>query len=369
MARRSRKKTNEVVIQPAKVIAPDSITRIPTAAYARLSRENNGGVDTDSLDTQISYLCQYIKEHPEYELTEVYADNGHTGTDFERSEFQRLMQDVSRGKISCIVVKDLSRFGRNYIETGYYIENILPKLNVKLIAINDNFDSSRESDRNGIATPIKNMVNEMYARDLSKKIRATQKERRKCRDKLPHGVAPYGYCMNEDKSQYLVNEEVADYVRMIFQWSILGDGNVVIARRLNFIRAITAGEIAKTTQYALKRRSIWDGNKVRDIITNPVHTGDLCYGRTHELKFDVNAKRGWLDKKDWVIHKNTHEPLVPRDDYWELRERVKERRKKKGSNEPVPERDKLKAEFPKMVLCFLSCVQPAQSRFVCTRGF
>lgn len=351
MARRSRKQTNEVVIQKAHIAGAGMAEKIPTAAYARLSRENNGGTDTDSLDTQISYLCQYIKDHPEYKLTEVYADNGHTGTDFERTEFLRLMEDVNRGRIGCIVVKDLSRFGRNYIETGYYIENILPKLNVRLIAINDNFDSSRESDRNGMATPIKNMVNEMYARDLSKKIRAAKEERNKRRDKLPQGVAPYGYRMNEDKSQYIVNEDVADYVRMIFQWSLLGDTNATIAKRLNFIHAVTAGELAKTTQYALKRRGRWDAGKVYDVLVHPIHTGDICYGRTYERKFDVNAKRGWLDRKDWTVHKNTHEPLVPREDYWTIRERMKERAKSMKPRRAVADRDTLKPEFAKMVYC------------------
>ena len=352
MARKSRKKTNEVVIQAQTDFGEKTFAKIPTAAYARLSRENNGGDDTDSLDTQIAYITQYIQEHPEYEITEVYTDNGHTGTDFERTEFMRMMDDARRGKISCIVVKDLSRFGRNHIETGYYIETLLPKLNVRLIAINDNFDSSREADRNGLSTPICNMVNEMYARDLSKKIRAAKEERNKRRDKLPQGVAPYGYDMNEEKTQYVVNEEVAEYVRLIYQWALLGDGNSLIARRLNFIHALTAGEIAKTTMYALKRKGSWDGGKVYEVLINPTHTGDICYGRLYERKFDVNARRGWLDREDWTIHKNTHEPLVPRDDYWAIIDKMKERSSRaKVRNEKLKERDELHPEFARMVYC------------------
>ena len=352
MARKSRKKTNEVVVNTQTTIHTEHIAKIPTAVYARLSRENNGGDDTDSLDTQISYITQYIQEHPEYELADVYADNGHTGTDFERAEFMRMMEDARCGRINCIVVKDLSRFGRNHIETGYYIETLLPKLNVKLVAINDHFDSSREADRNGLATPIRNMVNEMYARDLSKKIRAAKEERNKRRDKLPQGVAPYGYDMNEDKTQYIVNEEVADYVRLMYQWALLGDGNALIARRLNFIHALTAGEISKTTKYALKRKGSWDGGKVYEVLINPTHTGDICYGRVYERKFDVNARRGWLDREDWTVHKNTHEPLVPRDDYWAVIDKMKERASKaKARNTKLKERDELQPEFSRMVYC------------------
>ena len=352
MARRSRKKVNEVLIKQPGTATEKAQKKIPTAAYARLSRENNGGEDTDSLDTQIAYLTQYIYEHPEYELKEVYADNGHTGTDFERTEFMRMMDDARRGRVGCILVKDLSRFGRNHIETGYYIETLLPKLNVRLVAINDNFDSSREADRNGLATPIRNMVNEMYAMDLSRKIHTANDERKKNREKLPQGTAPYGYDMNADKTQYVVNEKVADYVRMIYQWALLGDGNSIIARRLNFIRATTAGEIAKTTMYELKRKNKWDGGKVYGVIVNPTHTGDICYGHTGELKCDPSARRGWLDKKDWTIHKNTHEPLVPRDDYWTIMDRMHERSpRRKGNGEKSAERDALKPEFSKMVYC------------------
>ena len=114
-------------------------------------------------------LPVYINEHPEFELVDTYVDSGYSGTSFERPDFQRLMDDIRHGRIQCIIVKDLSRFGRNYIEAGYYIETILPQLNVRLIAINDRFDSSREEDLQGIRLPIKNMVNSLYARDLSKK--------------------------------------------------------------------------------------------------------------------------------------------------------------------------------------------------------
>ena len=168
MARKSRR-TNlpQPVKTPIKVEETSDV--LATGAYARLSVEKD---DEGSIQTQVSLLHNYIAEHPELRLADTYIDNGYSGTDFDRPSFTRLMDDVRTGKIQCIVVKDLSRFGRDFLETGYYIETLLPKLNVRLIAINDTFDSSREEDVNSISVPIKNMVNEMYAKDFSRKVSA-----------------------------------------------------------------------------------------------------------------------------------------------------------------------------------------------------
>ena len=150
-------------------VAVSTEKKLATAAYARLSVEKE---DDDSIHTQITLLKNYISEHADLELSDTYIDNGFTGTRFDRPDFVRMMDDVRCGKIQCIVVKDLSRFGRDFLETGYYIETLLPRLNVRLISINDDFDSFREGDINSIAIPIKNMVNELYAKDFSRKVTA-----------------------------------------------------------------------------------------------------------------------------------------------------------------------------------------------------
>ena len=202
MARKSRKNlTNlsSIVGHKSEAVIEPEHKKIPTAIYVRLSMENNGHEDEDSLMNQIDYVNSYILEHAdEYELVGTYVDNGHTGTNFDRPDFARMMDDVNHGKIGCIVVKDLSRFGRDYIETGVYIENILPKLRVKLIAINDNFDSSRDADRQSISAPVKNMVNEMYSKDISRKMFTANKIRRMKRGVLPLGPDPYGYRKDKD---------------------------------------------------------------------------------------------------------------------------------------------------------------------------
>ena len=177
MARKSRKNMMpQAAVQEA--VQQNEKELLRTAAYARLSVENGGHETEDSLHTQILQIHNYIRENPELTLTDTYADNGFTGTRFDRPEFERMMQDVRTGKIQCIVVKDLSRFGRDYIETGSYLETIFPMLHVRFIAINDDFDNIRQSDVDSLAVPIKNMVNSLYAKDISKKISLSYQMRR-----------------------------------------------------------------------------------------------------------------------------------------------------------------------------------------------
>ena len=247
-----------------------------TAAYGRLSVENGGNETDDTLQTQIALLHQYIGEHPEMELVDTYTDNGYSGTNFDRPEFIRMMDDVRNGRIQCIVVKDLSRFGRNYLETGYYIETLLPHLNVRLIAVTDNFDSSREEDRNSLAVPMKNMVNAMYAKDFSKKLSISAAMRRKNENVLPNGLPPYGYTFSEDRTHYVEKPNTAMYVRVVFQMARLGVKQSEIARRMNFIGAATPGEQLTAQQKKIGRKKYeWTGSTVGGVLRNPAY--DVSY--------------------------------------------------------------------------------------------
>ena len=179
MARKSRK--NQVLPESVQVQATEKTARqlLATAAYVRLSVENSGNSTDDTLQTQIKLVHNFIANHPDLKLADTYIDNGFTGTNFDRPEFERLMQDVKLGKIQCVVVKDLSRFGRDYLETGHYLETIFPRLNVRFIAVTDDFDSFRPGDVESLATPIKNLVNSLYAKDISNKLRAVNANKRK----------------------------------------------------------------------------------------------------------------------------------------------------------------------------------------------
>lgn len=239
MARKSRKNMMpQAAVQEA--VQQNEKELLRTAAYARLSVENGGHETEDSLHTQILQIHNYIKENPELTLTDTYADNGFTGTRFDRPEFERMMQDVRTGKIQCIVVKDLSRFGRDYIETGSYLETIFPMLHVRFIAINDDFDNIRQSDVDSLAVPIKNMVNSLYAKDISKKISLSYQMRRE--KGIPTSwCTPYGYQLNQQGNKFEATED-AKWVKLIYQWYLAGVSTNEIARRLEFLEVARPNE-------------------------------------------------------------------------------------------------------------------------------
>lgn len=310
MARKSRRfqvVTNQSVTESRSAM---EVLRIPTAIYARLSVENAGREDDESLRNQITLAHSYVLEHPEFELIDTYADNGFTGTNFDRPEFTRLMNDINHGRISCIVVKDLSRFGRNYVETGIYIENIFPKMQVRLIAINDNFDSSREEDRLSVSVPVKNMVNEMYSRDQSRKIFAAFQARRMKKDVLMTGKPPYGYDRNVENTKLVPNDE-ADYVRVMFQWAAMGVSTARITERMELIGAPLPGRNIR-----VKSSGKWTQASVKPILRNPAYAGDMCFGRSRSIGIAAHDGVERMPRKEWVVHRDVHYPLVPRPD-WE----------------------------------------------------
>ena len=349
MARKSRKNRNvESNIQT--VVKKENL--LDTAAYIRLSVENGGNETDETLVVQQMLVERFIEEHPDLRLEEVYIDNGFTGTNFERPGFMRLMEDVRSGKVQCIVVKDLSRFGRDYLETGYYLETILPKLNVRFIAITDDYDSSRKEDRENISVPIKNMVNAMYAKDMSKKILAA-KEAQKRNGNITLSKVAFGYIRSEDKIRQVVDETVAPVVRMIFQWTLLGVSKREIADRLNLLGIATPGqkEKRKIARVSLEETK-WDGGTVRKILENPTYTGDIVTGKLKQSLYK-GVKQYRTVPEEWDVQKDMHTPLVARDDYEELQESREEIHKvtKKRQSRCMKDREKYQDSFPGMVRC------------------
>ena len=316
MARKSRRtfkadaEKTVIVDAPVKV---SSLPLLPAAAYGRLSVENGGREDDDSLKTQMDILHRFIDEHPELELAGNYMDNGFSGTTFARPEFQKMMEDVKTGKIRCIVVKDLSRFGRDYLETGYYLETILPHLNVRLISVNDNYDSFREEDRDILSVPIKNIVNDMYAKDLSRKICASNEARRKRPGTVPNGRAPYGYEISEDKAKYIPDPDAAEIVRTIFQWARMGIMGDEIARRMNLMGIPTPMDHYLIKMGKTGKDYKWQYATVNMILKNPSYAGDTCLGRIRQSLYKSEGMRK-AAPEEWTVFQNTHEPLVSRAD-------------------------------------------------------
>ncbi len=354
MARKKRsigiqeKQLQEVFHQMEKVSVMN--TQTEAAVYARLSVEKESN---ETIQTQVEMLRQYIEAHPEFKLVDTYIDHGYSGTNFERPGFIKLMEDVRVGKIRCIIVKDLSRFGRNAIETGYYIETVFPRLNVRLIAVNDNFDSDCEMDRNSLVMPIKNMMNEMYAKDFSRKrVLAFEAESRKGEVKIARSI--YGYVVDKEKNQLQPNPDTAPVVQMIFRWYLLGVRTGDIAKRLNTLGIMTPRTYKATYEMksSIPETDRWTGERLKDILINEAYIGTTVYGKRKTAKYK-NIPEHKTDPSEWIIHEKTHEAIISKDDFenvqkkWEEHSLYCKERNQKGRDY----RDDIQDSFPSKIKC------------------
>lgn len=305
MARTSRKNIVETVEPVYQFVIYN------TAIYIRLSVEDNKKRG-NSIETQQYVIENFIALHPEFKTFDLYIDNGTTGTNFARPAFKRMMADVEAGKVNCIIVKDLSRLGRNVIDTGYYLERYFPLKKVRFIAVNDDYDSADPKD-DGIMLPLKNMINEAYSLDISKKIRTQAKQSMMAGDYVG-GRAPYGYCKAPDNChKLLIDEEAAAVVRLIFQWAYDRVGINTIVKRLN------AAEILPPSQYAAKTGKIthenligsgaWQTRTVSKLLATDLFTGDMVQGKMKT----IDHKQYPVDEKDWIVVRNTHEAIISRE--------------------------------------------------------
>lgn len=283
------------------------------ALYIRLSVEFNGKRG-DSLETQRQIMEAYLALCPDIEVIDIYTDNGTTGRTFERPAFEKMLMDVETGKIDCIVVKDLSRLGRNTIDTGYYIEKYFPLHHVRFIAVNDQYDSEGE-DNNGshIIVPLKNMINEAYAADISKKVKSQAHQSMKDGDFIG-ARPPYGYKKAPDNChKLLVNEDTAPIVRQIFEWTADGAGLNEIVKRLNEKCVLTPGHYLASIGIIKNQRLMgsgkWQTWTVSKILADEVYTGDMVQGKTKT----IGHKQVPTPPEEWIVVRGTHEPLVSRE--------------------------------------------------------
>ena len=312
MARKSRKPQG--IADEAALVSVKP--KYSAAIYTRLSVEDNNIDDGNSIETQKEMLLNYVEARDDMSLYGVYCDNGFTGSNFERDDFIRMMDDIKNSKVNAIVVKDLSRFGRNYIETGNYVEKILPFMGVRFVSVNDGYDSCHNSPGDILLT-LRNIVNHAYVSDISRKIK-TMFETKQNNGDFIGWAAPYGYLKSEDNNNKLViDPECAPLVKEIFEWKAQGLGFMAIARKLNEMeipsprmRNIAMGRY-KT---APTNGRFWTDMSVKIIVKNPVYAGHMAqrkYTRTA-----VNGKQKQLSRDDMVIVRDTHEPIVS-DELWE----------------------------------------------------
>ncbi|MDE7246105.1 MAG: recombinase family protein [Oscillospiraceae bacterium] len=292
-----------------------------TCGYVRLSREDGDKAESNSITGQKQLIREFLSRNPDLQECGMKVDDGYTGSNFNRPAFQEMMADVKAGKINCIVVKDLSRFGREYLDAGEYIERIFPFLGVRFIAINDNYDSLHsniESDH--LIVPFKNLINDAYCRDTSKKIRSQLEIKRKRGDFIG-SFAVFGYKKDpENYHRLIIDDFAANVVRDIFSWKLEGISTGDIAKKLNTSGVPTPMDYKQSqglnysTTFRVKERSSWSAGTVLRILKNPIYIGVLEQGKvttpSHKIKRLVNKPR-----EDWVIVENCHEPIIDRYDF------------------------------------------------------
>ena len=289
--------------------------------YLRLSRDDGDKEESNSITGQRELLRDFIRNRPELREYAVRIDDGFTGSNFERPDFKKMMEDVKEGRTNCIIVKDLSRFGRNYLDAGEYIEKIFPFLGVRFIAVNDNYDSLGEkSASDDLVIPFKNLINEAYCRDISVKVR-TQLEIKRKSGQYIGAFAVYGYMKDEtDKNRLIVDEYAADIVRDISSWKLDGMSPQDIAVRLNQSGILSPMEYKKSlgmrfaTSFKANAQAAWSANSVLRILKNPVYIGVLTQGKETTPSYKVR-KRIIKPEDEWTVIPDSHEPIIRREDF------------------------------------------------------
>ena len=284
--------------------------------YIRLSQEDKDKKyesDSESVINQKELLRGYVKNN-NFNLVKEYVDDGYSGTDFERPGFQNMLEDINNKKINCVIVKDLSRLGRDHVMTGYYIETFFPENNIRFISILESYDSFKNQASNDSSTFII-ACNDYYSKQNSIKIRNVLNEKRK-NGKFVGSLPCFGYMRDPlDKGHLIPNPDTASIVKKIFKWRADGIGPTEIANRLNRANVITPSGYKKTNYSSrLIDRDNWNISTVKKILTNRVYAGDLVQHTQTKVSYK-SKKKITLDEKLWIIVENTHEPLVDKDTF------------------------------------------------------
>ena len=325
--------------------------------YLRLSQEDERQGESISIDNQRTMLRKYAEEHG-FEIHDEYIDDGVSGTTFQRPEVQRLLDDAKTGVINTIIVKDLSRFGRNYIEVGQYVDYVFPTFGIRFIAIQDNVDTANRDSNAMDMMPIMNVFNEWHAANTSKKIRAVKRANAK------EGIytakkASYGYKMGTDKKRApVIDEETAPIVRRIFEMYASGTSPRKIAETLNLESVLSPAAYAyeKFGQKAKPNAmGLWSAITIREMLNKIIYIGHMPQLRWTSLSYK-NHKRFRKDKNEWAVVYNTHEPIISQ----ELWNRVQERQKSIATGK------KTKLGFTHPLSGFVVCADCGNKMKLCT---
>lgn len=283
-------------------------------AYIRLSYTDNRSSESDSVTNQRKLIENFIERNPDIQIVSEKIDDGYSGIIFDRPAFKEMMQDITDGKVNCVIVKDLSRLGREYIETGRYLRRVFPTYGVRFIAVNDRYDSSSpDNAHDGIIIPLRNMINEAYAMDIARKIKAQQRQAMKD-GKYVGGRTPYGYLKAPDNCHHLIVDPVAaEVVKTMFQWAAEGAGLNTIAVRLNEAGYLSPSHYKRTlgeiTHENLVGNGHWQTRTVAKILRAEVYTGDLVQG----VSKIIDHKQVRASADEWTTVRGTHEAIISRE--------------------------------------------------------
>lgn len=324
MARTKNRHISQSETEVGKVIEKIYIAGI----YARLSQERKEAYrdKSNSLEMQ-EELCINAAKEKDIKILRVYKDYEYSGTNFKRPAFIEMMEDIRTGRINCIIVKDMSRFGREYLEIANYIEKVFPFLGVRFISVNDNLDTKDgiKSDQS-YEIAIKNIFNDLYAKDISKKIKASKEIKMK-QGSFIGAMAPYGYKVDkiDGKRVLVMDEKAADVVRLIFYMASQGKSNMQIARELT--KTYTTPDEYKRTGKIFKDKEDtkqWDISYISKMLSDEVYIGNLIQ-RVYSNRHDPSRKSKFRDKEEWIITENTHEGLIDKTTFENIRE-IKEKK-------------------------------------------
>jgi len=312
------------------------ISNWKVAAYLRLSKEDNDKMESNSIVSQREIIESFLSKNSDLELVDYYIDDGYSGTNFKRPDFERLLLDMKNKKINCIIVKDLSRFARNHIEADMYIENIFPALNIRFISVTEKIDSFKNPDlMDSLIVPFKNLLNDAYAKDISKKVRSALTAKR-LNGEFIGSFATYGYMKHPRyKNKLIIDEEASKNVVEIFEGIINGKTPQEIANELNKNEILTPAlykRKAETKDNDTNMNKKWDAKMINKILKDRIYIGDLIQGkrkvenyRTHKL---INTK-----EDEWIITQNHHKPIITEDKFNEVQEMLKKNKCARSNKE------------------------------------
>lgn len=293
--------------------------RFKTAIYLRLSKEDEKNSESESITNQKLMLTDFVNNNKELELVSTKIDDGYGGSNFDRPAFKEMIKDIEKGKINCVVVKDFSRFGRDFIEVGKYLEEIFPLMNVRFISVNDNYDSFKSTESiDNLIIPFKNLINDSYLRDISLKIRSSFDVKRK-KGEFIGSFVTYGYLKDSNNKNKIVIDEIASkVVQDIFKYRLEGLSADKIAKKLNSENVLSPMEYKKSiglnisTNFKKKEKALWSAKAIFRILQNQIYIGTLEQNKyttpNHKIK-----KMVYIPKEEWIVIENNHEPIISKE--------------------------------------------------------